>query len=189
MERARTATDAQLADAVARRDQLALAEVFRRHGAPAHSLAWRVLANRELADEVTQEVFLDLWNHPERFDPRRGTLRTYLLTRTHGRAVDVVRSEAARQRREERHARDDVATRDDVDLFAADLLTVEHVRRAMARLSDVEREAIELAYFGALSYREVAATLGVPEGTIKSRIRVGLRRLRDVLVEQGVVRP
>jgi RNA polymerase sigma-70 factor (ECF subfamily) len=148
-----------------------------------------VLANHQLADEVTQEVFLDLWNHPERFDPRRGTLRTFLLTRTHGRAVDVVRSEAARQRREERHVRDDAATREDVDLFAADLLTVEQVRRAMALLSDGEREAIELAYFGALSYREVAATLAVPEGTIKSRIRTGLRHLRDTLIEQGVVRP
>jgi RNA polymerase sigma-70 factor, ECF subfamily len=189
MDRAQTASDADLVAAVVRRDQSALAEIYRRHGAAAHSLAWRVIVSHELADEVTQEVFLDLWSRPHLFDAERGSLRTYLLTRTHGRAVDVVRAEAARQRREDRHVGEDLATRYDADLFTGDLVTADKVRRAMEILTAHEREAIELAYFGALTYREVAATLGAPEGTVKSRIRVGLRRLRDALVAEGVVAP
>lgn len=172
-----------------RRDQGALAEVYRRHGGAARSLAWRVLASHELADEVTQDVFLDLWNRPQLYDVTRGTLRTYLLTRAHGRAVDVVRAEASRRRREDRHVTEDATTKYDVDLFTQDLVTAEKVRRALEHLTGDEREAIELAYFGALTYREVAATLGTPEGTIKSRIRVGLRRMRESLVAEGVLAP
>ena len=93
------ASDANLVVAVARWHQPALAEVYRRHGGAVHALARRILRSDPPAEEITQEVFLDLWNHPEKFDAQRGTLRSFLLARTHGKSVDYVRSEAARRRR------------------------------------------------------------------------------------------
>ena len=99
------ASDAALVVAIARYHQDALAEVYRRHAGAVFGLARRLLSERTLAEEVVQEVFLRLWNDPERYDPSRGTLRSYLLAQTHGRSVDLLRSEGARRSREEREAR------------------------------------------------------------------------------------
>src|SRR5271166_4480601 len=98
-------SDAQLVTAIARYSEVALAEAFRRHGGAVFGLAKRVLGNPTEAEDVTQEVFLRLWNQPDRFDPERGSLRSFLLAQAHGRAVDAVRSSSSRQRREERDAR------------------------------------------------------------------------------------
>jgi RNA polymerase sigma-70 factor, ECF subfamily len=184
-----SASDTVLVVAIGRWQEQALAEVFRRHGASVHNLARRVIGSEALADEVTQEVFVDLWKRPEQFDAGRGSLRTLLLTKTHGKAVDLVRSETARKNREERNAREDVATEYDIDHYVWDLSVADQVKTAVGSLPDDERIAIEMAYFDGLTYRQVAEVLTEPEGTIKSRIRSGLRRLRGVLSEQGVEAP
>jgi RNA polymerase sigma-70 factor (ECF subfamily) len=180
------ASDAALVVAIARYRQDALAEAYRRHAGAVFGLAKRLLADQARAEEIVQEVFLRLWNEPDRFDPDRGTLRSYLLAHTHGRSVDVVRSDTSRRAREERDAAMAADGGYDVAHEVWDLALAGHVRQAMASLQPGERAAIELAYFGGRTYREVAEVLGEPEGTVKSRIRTGLRRLRGELVDAGV---
>ena len=182
----RDAGDAALVVAIGRWQEDALAEVYRRHGGAAFALARRLLNDRQLAEEVLQEVFLRLWNTPERFDPERGSLRSYLLAQTHGRAVDLLRSETSRRRREEREARESPDFGDDIERQVIDLTVSEKVKEVVAGLPIDERQAIELAYFGGHTYRQVAVMLEAPEGTVKSRIRSGLRRLRKDLAEAGV---
>ncbi len=182
----REAGDAALVVAIGRWQEDALAEVYRRHGGATFALARRLLNDRQLAEEVLQEVFLRLWNTPERFDPERGSLRAYLLAQTHGRAVDLLRSETSRRRREEREARESPSFGDDIEREVIDLTTSEKVKEVVAGLPTDERQAIELAYFGGHTYRQVAVMLEAPEGTVKSRIRSGLRRLRKDLAEAGV---
>ena len=176
-------SDAQLVTSIARYSEIALAEVYRRHGGAVYGLARRVLNNASEAEDVTQEVFLRLWNRPDRFDPGRGTLRSFLLTQSHGRAVDAVRSLNAR---ESGDARRTATAEYDMQHEVWDLAVADQVARALGDLPDEERRAIELAYFDGHTYVEVADLLGQPEGTVKSRIRNGMRRMRAVLVEAGV---
>ena len=179
--------DVALVVAVGRWHQDALAELYRRHGGTVYALTRRLLADRERAEEVVQDVFVGLWRAPERFDPSRGTLRSFLLAVAHGRAVDLLRSDTARRGREDREARLAAGAGYDLEREVADIVAGEHVREALATLSAGERRAIELAYFGGHTYREVATVLDEPEGTVKSRIRVGLGRLREALVTTGAV--
>lgn len=179
-------SDGQLVMAVARFHADALAEVYRRHGGAVFGLARRVTGDPTDAEDVTQDVFVALWHHPDRFDPSRGSLRTFLLTWCHGKAVDLVRSRTARQRREDREAGMIAASGYDVDREISDLVLADQVGRAMALLPEEERTAIELAYFEGRTYREVADLLAQPEGTVKSRIRNGLRRMRGVLSDTQV---
>jgi RNA polymerase sigma-70 factor (ECF subfamily) len=180
------ASDGALVVAIGRWREEALAEAYRRHAGAVFGLARRVVNDTALAEEVVQEVFLRLWNTPERFDPDRGSLRSFLLAQTHGRAVDLLRADSSRRRREEREARETAEAGYDIEHQVWDLAIAEHVKAAMAVLSDDERRAIELAYFGGHTYREVATVLGTPEGTVKSRIRTGLRRMREGLAEAGI---
>lgn len=180
------ASDAALVLAIARYHEEALAEAYRRHGGAVFALARRLLAEGALAEEVTQEVFLRLWSKPDRFDPERGSLRSYLLAQSHGRAVDLLRAETSRRRREEREARQTAEAGYDIEREVLDLAVGEHIKEVLDKLPSEEREAIELAYFGGFSYRQVAARLDQPEGTVKSRIRSGLRRMRADLVDAGI---
>ena len=180
------ASDSTLVVAVGRWHEPALAECYRRHGGAVHALARRILRSDPPAGEVTQEVFLDLWRHPERFDAQRGTLRSFLLVRSHGKAVDVVRSEEARRRREEQSSREAATTAYDIDREVWDLAVAEQVREALGSLPDELRQPIVLAYFGGRTYQEVAVLLDQPAGTVKSRIRSGLGRLRVNLIERGI---
>lgn len=177
----RDAGDAALVVAIGRWREEALAEVYRRHGGAVYSLARRVLGDAGRAEEVVQEVFLRLWNHPERFDADRGSLRSFLLANAHGRAVDQLRADASRRRREERDARETATAGYDIEHEVWDLALAEQVKAALGELPDDEKRAIELAYFGGHTYREVATLLAQPEGTVKSRIRTGLRRLHQSL--------
>jgi RNA polymerase sigma-70 factor (ECF subfamily) len=178
--------DAALAAAIADRDEPALAEAYRRHGPSCFALARRVLVDRTLAEEVVQEIFVRLWNQPLRYEPARGSLRSFLVAQAHGRSVDLLRAETARRRREEKDARQRREPEIDLEREIVNLNEGETVRAALATLPEAERVAIELAYFGGHTYREVAALLEQPEGTVKSRIRAGLLRLRAALVDAGI---
>lgn len=186
----RTVSDVNLVIAVGRYDQAALTEVYRRHGGAVFGLALRLLRDRSLAEDVVQTVFIRFWDHPDRFDAERGTLRSYLLAQTHGRSVDLIRAETARHRREERAGQQDRRGESyDLEREVVDLTAAEHVKEILATLPDGEREAIELAYFEGHTYKEVAVVLDQPEGTVKSRIRSGLRRMHTELVKAGTEAP
>lgn len=178
--------DTALVFAVARYEQEALAEVYRRHGGAVHGLARRLLMDDTAAEEVAQEIFLRLWKQPDRFDPDRGSLRSFLLAQAHGRAVDVIRSEESRRRREERDARRTAHAAYDIEREVWDLEVSDKISGALGELPEEQRSAIVLAYFGGYTYREVATILGEPEGTVKSRIRAGLNRLRGSLDALGI---
>jgi RNA polymerase sigma-70 factor (ECF subfamily) len=179
-------SDAALVVAIGRWRQDALAEAYRRHAGAVYGLARRVLNDTARAEEVVQEVFLRLWNGPDKFDPARGSLRSYLLAQAHGRSVDLLRSDSSRRRREEREVRQTAEGGYDLEHEVWDLAVADRVKQAVSALPADERRAIELAYFGGHTYREVAALLNAPEGTVKSRIRSGLRRMRTVLDDAGM---
>jgi len=179
-------SDAQLVTSVARYSEVALAEAYRRHGGAVFGLAKRVLQNAAEAEDVTQEVFLRLWNQPDRFDPARGSLRSFLLAQAHGRAVDAVRSSSSRRAREARDALRTAEASYDMQHEVWDLAVADQVAQAMGELPDEERRPIEMAYFDGRTYREVAQLLDQPEGTVKSRIRNGMRRMRAVLADAGI---
>jgi RNA polymerase sigma-70 factor (ECF subfamily) len=186
----RTSSDVNLVIAVGRYDQAALTEVYRRHGGAVFGLALRLIRDRSLAEDVVQAVFIRFWDHPDRFDAERGTLRSFLLAQTHGRAVDLIRAETARHRREERAGQRDRRGDDyDLEREVVDLTAAEQMKEILATLPDGEREAIELAYFEGHTYKEVAVVLDQPEGTVKSRIRSGLRRMHTELVKAGTEAP
>jgi RNA polymerase sigma-70 factor (ECF subfamily) len=175
--------DGQLVELVAGNDADALEALYDRYGKVAYSLARRILADATLAQDVVQEVFLSLWRNAGRFDAGRGTVATYLLSMTHHRAVDAVRREENLRR---------WRTTDEVLEFAPDPGTgvedeVEaserraQVRAALAELPPAQREALALAYFGGYTQREVASLVGVPLGTVKTRMAAGMRKLKDSL--------
>ncbi len=167
------------------RDPSALSELYDQFGSYVFGLAARVIGDRHAAEDVTQEVFLSLWERPEAYEPERGRLRTFLGTLAHRRAVDVVRREEARRRRAAR----DSATAlpiPDVGELAMAIVTAEQVRAEVERLPQEQRDAIELAYFGGRTYRQVAVELGIPEGTAKSRLRLGLQRIAHAMEQRGV---
>jgi RNA polymerase sigma-70 factor, ECF subfamily len=186
MPRIDEVSDAQLVTSIARYSEVALAEAYRRHGGAVFGLAKRVLNNPTDAEDVTQEVFLRLWNQPDRFDAARGSLRSFLLAQAHGRAVDAVRSSSSRRAREARDALRTAESPYDMQREVWDLAVADQVSSAMGKLPEEERRAIELAYFDGHTYREVAQLLDQPEGTVKSRIRNGMRRMRAVLADAGV---
>lgn len=179
-------SDGSLVVAIARYREDALAEAYRRHAGAVFSLARRVLADLTAAEEVVQEVFLRLWTSPDKFDADRGSLRSYLLAQTHGRAVDLLRSDTSRRRREEREAVRTAEAGYDLEREVWDLTVADKVKDVVAVLPEAERRAIELAYFGGHTYREVATLLGEPEGTVKSRIRSGLQRMRRAMKSSDI---
>jgi len=128
------ASDANLALAIARYREDALAEAYRRHAGAVFGLARRLLHERAAAEEIVQEVFVRLWHAPDRFDPERGTLRSYLLAQAHGRAVDQLRSESARRRREEREARETARSGYDLEHEVGDIIVADQVREVLGAL-------------------------------------------------------
>ena len=164
-----------------RGDQTAFGVLFDELSPMVHGVVLRVVRDPSQAEEVTQEVFVELWRLAARFDGTKGSARSWAATLAHRRAIDRVRSEQASRDRHEREAGHARAEHDVVVAEVEATLDQARVRRALAQLSDLQREAVELAYFGGHTYREVAVLLNVAEGTVKSRIRDGLIRLRDEL--------
>ena len=164
-----------------RGDEDAFARFYDLTAAMVHGIVVRVVRDPSMADEVTQEVFVEIWRLAPRYDAERGSARSWAATIAHRRAVDRVRSEESRRRREETEGRQQPAPFDSVSETVGDDLEREWVAKALDSLSPPQREAVALAYYGGHTYREVAALLDVPEGTVKTRIRDGLIRLRDTL--------
>jgi RNA polymerase sigma-70 factor (ECF subfamily) len=170
---------------VGRGDQVAFGALYDAVAPLVHGVVLRVVRDPSQTEEVVQEVFVELWRVAPRFDAGRGSVRSWVTTIAHRRAVDRVRSEQATRNRMER----ELQTADPAhDVVAEAVVDVDHadferrrVRRALDRLTAMQRQAVELAYFGGYTYREVAVLLDIPEGTVKTRIRDGMIRLRDEL--------
>jgi RNA polymerase sigma factor (sigma-70 family) len=179
--------DGQLVELVAQKDAGALEALYDRYGRAAYSLARRILTEETLAQDVVQEVFLSLWRDARRFDAGRGTVATYLLSMTHHRAVDVVRREENLRRwrtsDEGLELAPDPKARVEDEVEASERR--KEVRAALAELPAAQREALLLAYFGGYTQREVAALVGVPLGTVKTRMAAGMRKMREALQDAG----
>ena len=171
----------ELLQATARGDETALADLYDQLAPAVYGLAKRVIRDPSRAEEITQDVFLSVWRFATRFDPAKGSARTWVLTLTHRRAVDVVRSDAAASRREQRVAATQDTPYDTVLEEASNRLQGEQVRECLDTLTDLQRESVLLAYYGGYTYPEVSALLDVKLPTVKTRMRDGLIRLRDCL--------
>jgi RNA polymerase sigma-70 factor (ECF subfamily) len=176
-------SDEALVALAARSEQAALAELYDRYGRTAYGLALRVLRDQTLAEDAVQEAFLAVWRTASRFVPERGKASTWILTLVHRRAVDAVRHEQRRRADSLERAPEPAA--DGVEEDAWLRLQRERVQAALRNLPDAQREALELAYYGGFSQSELAERLGLPLGTIKSRMFGGLSRLRELLGEPG----
>ena len=182
---ARAAVAADLAHLLrrsARGDEEAFAEIYDATSRRVFGLVLRIVRDHAMSEEVTQEVYLDVWRQSARFDPARGSALSWLMTIAHRTAVDRVRASEASRRRDDAHA----TTHQDVDYDATAeaaqaSLEAQRVRRALTTLTDTQRSAVELAYLGGYTHTEVARLLDLPLGTAKTRIRDGLIRLRDTL--------
>lgn len=175
-------SDAELVEALRGGSEPALGELIARHGTRVRAAARAVTFESQLIEEISQDVFVELWKRPERFDPARGSLPSYLSGMARNKAVDRMRNMAARNRTYEslvevaRMAIDAVRPQDGVDLR-------DWLKRSLEQLDGEQKEAVVLAYLGDRTYRQAAVDLGLPEGTLKSRIRQALLTLRKELAE------
>ena len=173
---------ADLLKACGRGDQVAFAQLYDATCSRVVGLAVRVVRDPAQAEEVAQEAFLDIWKNSGRFDPAKGSPLGWLLTIVHRKAVDRVRSAEASTRRDTSyHQQNQPVDHDSTAEAAQASLEARRVRTALKSLTPVQREALELAYFGGYTHTEVATMLELPVGTAKTRIRDGLIRLRDTM--------
>jgi RNA polymerase sigma-70 factor (ECF subfamily) len=176
-------SDEALLALIARADDLALAELYRRLGSVAYGLAYRILRDDALAQDAVQEAFLGVWRAAGRFTAERAKPSTWVLTLVHRRAVDLVRRE---ERRRGEPLDPEAAPAGETTDEAEEVARRETIRTALRQLPSEQREAIELAYYGGYTQSELAARLNQPLGTIKSRMFTGLSRLRELLEETEV---
>ncbi len=162
----------------ARGDEEAYEQLYDRLSAVVYGVCRRVLRDPSESEEVAQEVLLEIWRTASRYDPSRAGVRSWAVMISHSRAVDRVRSSERRRAREEATALPEPPAVDEVSEAAVSAFEGRRVRKAMAELSDVQRESVRLAFYGGHTHTEVAALLGLPLGTVKTRIRDGLTRLR-----------
>ena len=176
--------DKEVCERLVAGDEAALGELYDELSPLVYGLAARVTRDWAAAEDITQEVFVRVWEDPQAFDPARGSWRGWLGTMTHRRAVDWVRRSAVRHRRTA-DAAPPVAAPDPEETAVAGSVA-KSVQAAVDDLPAAQREAIRLAYFDGQTYRQVAETLGIPEGTAKSRLWLGLRRLAARLEAEGI---
>lgn len=180
--------DSDTREALGRKDEAAFDEVFRLYSGACLGLARKILRSDSRAHDVVQTVFIALFTKPERFDPTRGTLRSFLLTQTHSRSIDLIRSEKARSLREQKQGTLEMTRQinvaDSIEDEIIKLQLSESMNKALSMLSVDERDAIVLSYYKGLTYREVATHLDQPEGTVKSRIRAGMSKLKMYLRDE-----
>lgn len=162
-------------------DQAAFGQLYDQVSPLVYGVVLKVIRDPSQSEEVAQEVFVELWRLAARYDETRGSVRSWASTVAHRRAIDRVRSEQSSRDRTTREATNVIREHDEVVAAVETSLDQVRVRRALAQLSSLQREAVELAYFGGHTYREVAVLLEVAEGTVKTRIRDGMIRLRDEL--------
>jgi RNA polymerase sigma-70 factor, ECF subfamily len=165
---------------VARGDQGAFEQVYEHVAGPVYGLVLRVVRDPAQSEEVAQEVLVDVWRTASRYDEKRGSALAWVMTLAHRRAVDRVRSAQAAADRDQRAARAE-REHDEVAEHVEARLEREQVRRCLGALTDLQRESVTLAYYSGYTYREVAELLRVPLGTVKTRMRDGLIRMRDCL--------
>jgi RNA polymerase sigma factor (sigma-70 family) len=179
--RVRERSDEELLDAVASGDDGALAALYDRFGRVAYGLAYRILRDRALAEDAVQEAFLAVWRSAHGYQRERAKPATWILTLVHRRSVDLVRREDRRRAEALDEAREPATASVDEEAGIRDRRLA--VQEALTRLPEDQRQALELAYYGGLTQSELAERLGVPLGTIKSRMFAGLGRLRELLAE------
>jgi RNA polymerase sigma factor (sigma-70 family) len=181
--------DPDLVAQLAAGSQEALAELYDRYGRLAYAVALRVLGDPGRAEDAVQEAFLKIWNHAASFDARRGSLRTWLLTSVRNRSIDYLRGRGAHERQELelQPALVEVGARSDPWREVSLSLERSAVREAMSNLPAEQRQAVELAYFGGYSQREIADMTSVPLSTVKGRMRLALEKLSSYLQGRGLV--
>jgi RNA polymerase sigma-70 factor, ECF subfamily len=178
-------SDEALLSLVASSDDHALAELYDRFGRVAYGLALRILRDEALAQDAVQEAFMAVWRSADRFLAERAKASTWILTLVHRRSVDLVRRED-RRRGEPLESAGEPAAQETVEDEATLGFERRVVQEALTRLRPEQREALELGYYGGLTQSELAERLGLPLGTIKSRMFTGLSRLRELLAEAGL---
>ena len=178
--------DGAVLESIAKSDPDALVMLYDRYGRLAFGLAYRILGDAATAEEVVQDAFMNVWRKAESFDAERGNTRTWLLSIVRNRAIDQLRGRYGRQRDEiDFDKLEPVLSGQDLWTEVVRGLRAEAVRGAIIDLPDEQRSAIELAYFEGLTHREIAEKTGIPLGTIKSRLRLGLRKLHETLTVSG----
>jgi RNA polymerase sigma-70 factor, ECF subfamily len=188
-EAAEGLADPDLVAQLAAGSQEALAQLYDRYGRVAYSVAFRVLGDPGRAEDAVQEAFMKIWNNAPSFDVRRGSLRTWLLTAVRNRSIDYLRGRGAHERQELelQPALMEVGSRSDPWREVSASIERSAVREAMNNLPAEQRQAVELAYFGGYSHREIAEMTNVPLGTVKGRMRLGLEKLSSYLQGRGLV--
>lgn len=176
--------DAELAAALQRGEPRAVEALYDRYGRLAFGLASRMITDKAAAEDVVQDAFISVWRNATSFDPARGSLRAWLLSIVHHRAIDRLRGSAGRQA----EAPLDAIQRRTPDAFAVESADDDRIeiRNALAALPEAQRQTLELAYFAGLTHVEIALRMGVPLGTVKGRMRMGLEKLRNHLQEKGI---
>jgi RNA polymerase sigma-70 factor (ECF subfamily) len=179
-------TDQSVVRRIAQGDRSALAELYDRYGTAVYSLACRIVGSSADAEDVTQEVFTQAWKQAARYDEGRASAVAWLLNMTRTRAIDRIRANRTRLKFAGEPARLDAVPDGgaDAEQRAIDVQRASRVRSALEGLASAQRQAIELAFFGGLTHGEIAERLGEPLGTVKTRIRTALTKLRGALVDQ-----
>ena len=177
--------DEELMELVGAGEVRAFEVVFDRHAGPAYSLAYRMCGSRALAEDIVQEAFLSLWRSGTGYDRARGSVRSWVLSAVHNRAVDALRRKGAKSGRDvsDEGIAERLSAPDSTDVQVEQRDQARRVRGALGTLPDDQRQVIELAYFGGLSHTQIAEMLDLPPGTVKGRMRLGLSKMRSSLGE------
>jgi RNA polymerase sigma-70 factor (ECF subfamily) len=184
-DKLRKLADEELMELIAGNDADAFEVVLERHSDAAFSLAYRICGRRSLAEDIAQEAFLSVWRSGARYDRARGSVRTWTLGIVHNRAVDTLRRSGTHERRQisDEGIEETLEAPERTEAQAMDKATSREIQGALAELPTEQRRVIELAYFGGFTHTEIASMLATPVGTVKGRMRLGLRKLRDELQE------